>query len=416
MEIPFKYIVLCIIKTLNERKMPLVIEKNALFKYIAEVVNNLFYSLEEKREIGNNFDFQYELDDLLDKYFTYFEIKNDKIIFDIDYIGDLDLLISDEIEEYDDEEIQYYNEAIAGDTVLLDILGVKINKKLYSFLLDIEKEIEECYDDLYALESNMFDVSNCKEEICSKLKKLHMKKIIMFVDSKNILSEIDYRDVISYSNNIVDKIIDEEGIDLIYENDNFNEADVVCDEFLRAIFTNDDSYICNLNESLVISGSYNYNDRCSKVKFYLTMMGLIDREINNSYGYFKNELIKVKYRLMNVLDSVYGTATFVGNYNNLTDNYIENYDFISETVYYFINELLMYDDEKYRNKSCETENMMVYLDNTIKKLLIESYYKLTKEELVIKEIENNKLYGINNISSGFLKDIIENPKVKIKEV
>ena len=77
MELPFKYIVLCIIETLNERNMPLIIGKNTLVDYISAVVENLFFTLEEKKELGNNFDFQYELDDLLNKYYKYFVLTED---------------------------------------------------------------------------------------------------------------------------------------------------------------------------------------------------------------------------------------------------------------------------------------------------------------------------------------------------
>ena len=417
MEIPFKYIVLSIVKTLNKRNMPLLINKNTLINYITDVVGNLCYTLEEKKEIGNTFDFQYELDDLLDKYFKYFENKDNDIIFDIDYIDELDDLINNEIDELDKEEVQYYDEAIEGNTKLLDILGIKINKKLYDFFIDIEKEIEECYDNLYALDSNIFDISNGREEICDKLKKLLMKKIIMIINSKNLLSEIEFSDVKDYSNGIIGEIIDEDDVKLLFESDGFNTSDIVLDVFLNSIFTNNDSYICNLNETFIVNScDMDSNEKYNKIKFYMTFIDLLEREINNSYGFVKSELIKTKYRLMNVLDSVYGTTTFMGNFNNLNGKYVENYDFISEGIYFFIDELLMYDDEKYRNKKYNTDNVMIYVDNTIKKLLIETYYKLTSEEMVIKEIKDNKFYGINSISSGMLSDIIEKPKVKIKEV
>lgn len=417
MELPFKYIVLCIIRTLKDRNMPLTVNKTTLVNYITVVVGDLLYTINEKKEIGKNFDFQQELDDLLEKYYSYFESNEKEIIFDIDYIDSLDALISDEIDEYDEEVISDFDYAIEGNTKLLDILGVKINKELYDFLLDIEKEIEECYDDLYALHSNVFEISKSKKEICNRLRKLHMKKIVMIVNSKNLLPYIEYYDVMQYSSNIVDRINEEGDIKLLYESDQFNEADIVSDAFLRAIFTNSDSYISTLDETLIVNDSkFDYYDGCSKIKFYITLLGILEREINSSYGLLKSELIKVKYRLMNVLDTVYGTAVFMGNYNNLNDNDKENYNFISDAVYYFINELLMYDDQKYRNKDCNTENIMVYLDNIVKKLLVDTYYKLTNEDMIVEEIKGNELYGINNISSGLLRDIIEKPKTKIKEV
>ena len=417
MELPFKYIVLCMVETLNDRKMSLTINKAILVNYINVVISNLFYTIDEKKELSNCFDFQYELDDLLDKYYKYFEIKGDDIIFDEDYIDDLDLLKVELLDEYDTEIIEDIDYVIEGNTMLLDILGVKINKKLYEFLIDIEKEIEQCYDDLYVLESNLFEISRNKEETCDKLKKLYMKKIIMLINSKNLLSELEYSDVKNYSHNIVDRISDEDDIHLLYESDTFDASDIVSDVFLNSIFTNNDSYICNLDETFNI---YDSKSDCSgeysKVKFYIKFISLLDKEIACSCGLLKSELIKVKYRLMNTLDSVCGTATFVGDYNSPSEDYVESYDFNYEAVYYFINEILMYDDDKYRNKEFDTENIMIYLDNIVKKILIETYYKLTDEDMIIKTIVNNKLYGVNGISSGFLRDIVEKPKVKIKEV
>lgn len=417
MELPFKYIVLCMIRTLNERNMPLIINKTTLVHYITAVIGELLYTVEEKKEIGKSFDFQYELDDLLDKYYSYFENKDNEIIFDADYIDSLDALINEEIDEYDQEVISDFDYAIEGNTNLLDVLGVKINRKLYNFLLDIEKDIEDCYDDLYALHSNVFEISENEKEICDKLRKLHMKKIVMFVNSKNLLSDTEYYDIMQYSSNIVDRISDDGVITLLYESDQFNEADIVSDAFLKSIFTNSDSYICNLDETFIVNYSkIDNNEIYNRIKFYTTLLGHLDIEINSSYGLLKSELIKVKYRIMNVLDSAYSTSTFIGNYDNLNNDYKENYDFMSECVYYFISEMLLYGDDQYKNKSYDTENIMVYLDNMMKKILVETYYELSKDEMVVEEIKSNELYGINSISSGLLRDIIEKPKIKIKEV
>ena len=89
---------------------------------------------------------------------------------------------------------------------------------------------------------------------------------------------------------------------------------------------------------------------------------------------------------------------------------------MNKTVSYFIDELLMYNDEHYRNIECDTENTMIYLDNIVKKLLIQTYYKLTNDEEIVDMIKTNEKYGVNVISSSFLRDIVEKPKTKIKEV
>ena len=75
----------------------------------------------------------------------------------------------------------------------------------------------------------------------------------------------------------------------------------------------------------------------------------------------------------------------------------------------------MYDNEQYRNDDYSVDNTLVYLNNIIKKLLIETYYKLTGDNKIVDEIKGNPLYGINTISSGFVCDIVDKPKGRVKE-
>lgn len=397
--------------------MPLVIDKTILVNYFTALVGQSYLTMEEKRELGKNFDFQYELDSLIDKYFQYFDNKDNEIVFDNEYIDELGNLIEDEMDEYDVEVIQDIDFVIEGNIILLDILGVKINKDLYNFLLDIEKEIEDYYNDLYVLETNIFDISKSKKQIIDEMRKLYLKKIVMFLNTKNLLSYIQYYDLMQYSSSLVDRINEDENISLMYEDDQFNEADIVRDVYLRSIFTGGDSYISNLDETFIMNFSKtDGNEKYNKIRFYVTLLDLLDKEINGSIGFLKSELVKIKYRLMNVLDSVCGTMLFINKKVNYNNNYREDYNFASDAVCYFIKELLMYDDEKYRNKENDTDNVMVYIDNIMKKLFIETYYELTSDKMVIREIKCNELYGVNGISSGFLKNIIDKPKIKIKEV
>ena len=115
------------------------------------------------------------------------------------------------------------------------------------------------------------------------------------------------------------------------------------------------------------------------------------------------------------MDSVYNTSLFMNNRDVILDKFKGNYCFVRDAIYYFIKELLMYDDEKYRNEEYGTDNTMVYLNNIVKKLLIKTYYVITKDDKVIDIINDSGLYGINTISSDFIKDIIDKPKNKIKE-
>ena len=157
------------------------------------------------------------------------------------------------------------------------------------------------------------------------------------------------------------------------------------------------------------------NLKYSKIKFYLTYLELLEKEIKKDNN-MCSELIIIKYRLMQVIDTMFDTALFINKDILKGIDFKEDYNFIEYEIYYFIKELLMYDDEKYRNKEFDTENIIIYIDGIVKKLLIKTYYKLTRDKRIIETIKNNKLYGVNSISSSLLKDIVEKPKTKIKDM
>lgn len=415
MELPFKYIVLCIIRTLNERKMPLVIGKSNLMNYFKELIRKSYFTIDEKKEIVDNFDFEYEMDDLFNKYYKYFDYNFNNITFDIEYVDELDSLISSEMDEFDVDVLFDIDIVIESDPDFLEILGVKINKNLYNYLLDIEKEIELCYVEMANINNSLFKNVNNLNNVKEKLKRLMLKKTVMFLNTKFLLSYIQYRDLIRYSSNVVEanNVFDE--LKFLLENDQFDENDVMRDVFLKAIFISSPLYYSNLEESLI----YHYcdmNDRnkYNIINFYLKFLDLLDKELAISSGIISMELIKVKYRLMNVMDSVYNTTLFLGNKNILFGDYKENYDSFESGAYYFVKELLLYDDDQYRNKSFDMDNVMVYLNNILKKIFIETYYNLTYDKNIISMIKENELYGINNISSGFLLDIVNKSKTKEK--
>lgn len=417
MELPFKYIVLCIIKTLAERNMPLVIDRSDLIDYFKEIMKKSYFTTEEKCEIGENFDFDYELNELFTKYFQYFDNDGQKIIFDENYINELGSLILDETNEFDQQFINDIDFVIEGDTDFLDIIGVEIKKELYNYLLDIEKDIENCYNEMSDLD-NYVGLDNVDiNPLMSKMKKLHMKKKIMILNANNLLLPIQYNDLVTYASNMTDNGDDLCELSLLIDDEQFNDSDIMYDTFLMSIFTGSDLYLSNLRDSLIINDSeMDRNEFFSKINFYLTFLKLLEKEIKNSNELLNMELIKIKYRIMNVMDSVYGTALFIGKETNDHKNFKENYDFVCDAVYYFIREILMYDNDKYRNKDCDTENTMIYLNNIIKKLLVETYYELTKDKYIVNMIKENELYGINTISSSFLKDIVDKPRSKIKGI
>lgn len=418
MELPFKYIVLCIIKELNERNMPLEVSRSALKAYITTFINKAFLSISEKIELGKNFNLDYELSDLTNKY-SYFDVYDDKITFDIDYVYELDSLIEETANEYDIDLISDSDFTIEINKItFLEIIGVKIRKELYEFLKNVEIEIKDCYSELYKAKSYAQAEKIDTSKLINKIKILYMKKKVLLINTKNLLPRIEYSDLIKYASSMIDKNTNLEDISLLYEDEDFDAGNIMYDTFLRSIFTSEACSASILWESLV-TNLYNLNEEIKQniTKFYQTFLNLLDKEIPSSNNIIGIEMTRIKYGLINALDSVYDTTLFMNDKDNITSNqkFDENYQFIESTVYYFIKELLMYDDNMYKNKEYNTDNIMVYLNNIMKKLLIETYYHLTKDENIINAIKNNELYGINTISSNYLKSIIDKPKTKIKD-
>ena len=417
MQLPFKYIVLSIIKTLKNRKMSLDINRSVLFNYLKLLMNKSYFTIEEKKIISDNFDFDYEVDDLVEKYFQYFVIDGDLIKFDSDYIDDIDNLINEEINKFDLEIIHDIDFAVKSDVIFLETLGVKVEKGLYMYLLSLEKQIEDYYDKMFDSECNIRGVNIDNYNTITEIKKLKLKQIIMLFNTKNLLSNTQYQDLMLYASNMADDTNELDDINLLIEDDQFNEEDILYDIFLRSVFTGSESSVSNLRDKIIIIYSGLPRSRkYSRIKFIFTFLELLDREIEKSDELLNIELIRIKYRVMNVVDTVYDTNLFMNNNNICCESTKEDYYFINDAVYYFINELLMYDDSRYKNKEFNTDNIMVYLNSIMKKLIINTYYKLTGDMKVIDEIKNNKLYGVNNISTGLLKEIINKPKTKVKEI
>lgn len=417
MEIPFKYIILIIMKQFKDRKMPLVIDKDTVISYLKEFLKKSLFTINEKKEMCENFNIDFEWDDFINTYYQYFDVDGNEIKFDMDYIDELDNLINEEMEQYDLILIHDINYTLNSSTVFLDIIGIEKNKELYDFLLDIETKIEYCYNVISNLKINDYKNIINIDEIVYSIKKLKMLKVVMFVNTNSFLSEVQKKDLILYSCDEADIIDELDSIFLLLDDENFCEADILDDTFLRSIFVGSESNRFSLRDSLILNSYTTLKDkRYSKINFYLTFLDLLDDEINKSSEFLKNELIRIKYRIMNVLDNVYGMTTILGNMNIDMTEVKEDYFFIDDAVNYFIDELLCYDDEKYKNSDYDTDNTMIYLNNIMKKLLIQTYYNLTKNKDIINKINDNKLFGVNAISSGFLKDIVDTLKTKVKEI
>lgn len=416
MEIPFKYIVLSIIKILYDRKMELSINKKILTDFLKEIIKKSFFTIEEKREMINNFDFDYELNNLLDEYYRYFEIEQENIVFEIDYASELDKLIKEEIEKNDITIIDEIEYIIENDTTFFEMLGVNIKKELYKILIDLEKEIEENYNELSDLDNYVGLSELNTKNLVNNIKKLLFKRMLLIMDVQNLLTNKEYEDLVRYSTNIAEENNDYEDLMFLIEDASVDETTIMNDVFLKSIFTCDELYYSTIKSRLNYQLTREDNNiKYNKLKFYLTYLELLEEEIKKD-NELCSELVVVKYRLMQTIDTMYDTFTFI-NKNILSGiDFVEDYSFIEYEIYYFIEELLMYDDEKYKNQEFNTKKITVYIENTIKKILIATYYKLTKDKQIINAITNNKLYGINKISSSFFSDMVKRNNKKIKDI
>ena len=402
---------------LDDRGMSLSVNKADLIKIIELLINKMYLTKEEQEEFENLYDFEYLLDSFLNKYYQYVEIKNKHIVFDSEY----KYLVHDFIkEEKNDFECDWIVDDVVflldNESDFLEILGVNINKELYNYLLNMDNELENMYMSLFDLELYPKEGRISKGELLKNIRNLIFKRMIFLINTKNLLSDIQYKDLVNYSINISKNNDDYGDVFLMYEDEDFDESDIMRNIFHRSIFTASDMYFMTLGERLA-KDNINISDdiKYSKINFYLMFIELLEKEYRDK-TYVMDGFNEIKYRLMLTLDTMYDLQTCVNRDVLSGVQYKENYVFAEATVYYFIKELLMYDDDKYRNIDYDADNMILYIDNLVKKIYIETYYRLTFNKKVIETIKNNEFYGVNKISSGFFDDIINKPKSKIKEV
>ena len=114
---------------------------------------------------------------------------------------------------------------------------------------------------------------------------------------------------------------------------------------------------------------------------------------------------------MNAIDSIYDRALFLAE-KEVTEevSFEEDYTFMQYEIYYLTTELLNYDDSAYVNSNYHSQNILLYTNNVIKKLLIETYYLLTGDEEIVSYIKGHKLYNVNTISSKLLRKMVKESK------
>lgn len=411
MEVPFDYILINIMINLMERNIAPRISKDNLEKIIIMFIKS-YYTDREVLDIINNFDFDYELNEFYSKYLDYFDIDDDTIFLNDNVsIKMLEGFIVPE----SDEDINFLENVIDflnSDLSITELMGITIRKDIYDYLIKIYKSLNEQYKDLNVL--RMQGNKKKENETIKKIKLLSIQEKIMFINMHYNLDANEYYDLLLYSDDILDS---EECFCIPFNipNNIFDEYTFYNNPFQRAIFFE------NISFNALTRYKLDYNiDKASEndtdyfmldYKFYLTYYYLLQEEINTiTDDRIKVELNKAKYNLMQVIDNIFDNTLFMNIDNSRFDDVKIDNSYNEFETYFFIDELLSYNDDMY-NKD---DSYIIEYFNIIKKIFIKTYYNLTKNEDIIQIIKNNKLYGINKISSSYFDDIVNTPRRRIK--
>lgn len=416
MDIPVAYVIFEIMIILKENNKDTSISTKTLIIFLKELIGLLDFDKEELEDLIFDFDFSNELSFFLSEYEDYFQMEENIITLDDDVsIDKLKYLIEEVTYNYDVQFIiQIYN-IISNNYCFLEILGININTQVYDFMLKLEEELEKeyldfCYYDLFY-----------EEERYQKIKKIKLLKIIidtMYINVNNSFDEIDNKNLLKYAKNSSRSMKDEERLLQIFDNPLFNQEYLLNNVLDRAIFINEPVSKYVLSSKMEISfkkknKSFNMDDM-ARLNFYLMYLKLLNNEINRVLNDdVKDELMMTKYRLMYAIDSIYDLMNF--NKEEEIININHGYGFIVPNVYFYAFEILCCSDSNYKINGTNDKNVITYYFNIIKKLYIETYYKLTGNENIINNIKNNSFYGVNKISTELFNSFIIDDNIKKKK-
>lgn len=410
MDIPLNYIILDLMITLKENNKDLMINRKTLIIYLKRIVSLFNFDKAVLEDMVFDFDLNNELSFFLSEYEEYFEMDEDNNIvsmYDISLKELKDLLDEETISNiYENDLIMDIHNVIHDNYSLLEILGIKINTDIYKLIYELECELEKEYVNLgYSDVFNEFDIVNEKQRI--KI----LKTIIntMYINIDNNLSSVEYKNLHTYAKSMARRMSGEEREILIHCEPTFDEAMLINNPMDRAIFFKEPSSNYVLDARLEMNNKkkkkvFSYND-IVKLNFYLTFLNLLDDEIKRTNNdELRDELIISKYELMYTMDEIYDLMNF--NKKEEVLNINSDYSFIIPIVYFYAFEVLSYDDSEYMVHNTKQKDIMTYFFNIIKKLYIETYYKLTNNEMIINKIKNSSFYGTNMISTELFNSFI----------
>lgn len=405
---PVSYILFTVMKILKEHDKKTVISKEVLSRVIGEFLIESFLPDEVKKSLLEDFDYDYEIEMILDNYIYYLSNEDGMITLSpYTKIESIDNLLEESSVECDEELVSVIDEFYDFNVRVLEMLGIKMEEELYKKALELERDIETGYEDL-AL-SEMYE-DETKDSILNNLKKNIIKRKFLFNQLKNSMSLEEYNDFYRYSQRVADLL----GINTFktkIENEEFDYA-IETDPFHRALFFVDSERELIFSESFYASNRYRVDEEKGKESFYTEVINTINSRLNKKENDDTDEdLIHSKYRLMYSLDMLYQDDNNYNGYLFIGDRkteYKEDYSFIEKEVFYLIDEMLEYTDEEVAN------DISIDYNNVVKSILIETYYNLTKDERVIDAIKHHPNYGKYHFVTGLFDNIINKNKKKIK--
>lgn len=380
MDIPLAYIIFDIMISLKKNNRDTMIYRDILIIYLKRFINSFDLDKDVLEDLIFDFNFANELSFFLDDYEDYFEMEDGIIRLNSD-------VSINELKKLQEENV---------------------------ILEDFEEELEYKYLDLSY--DGLFD-ENTIEKTREEIKLLKVITNIMYININNNFSSVDYDNLYLYAKDRAKLMHGEESEVKLSRNPPFDKTLLVKTPMDKALFINDSSAKGAIKGRLKINNKKNKKkinmQDMTKLNFYLMYLELLDKEINKTKNIeLKDELIIAKYRLMYVLDSIYDLMNFKKRESSIKIN--GDYSFIETIIYFFIVEVLSYDDKEYKLDGTNKKDIITYYFNIIKKLYVETYYKLTNDRVIIDLINNSNFYNVNTISSKLFSNIVPSEKNKSK--
>ena len=401
---PVSYIILKMAEVLKDHNEDVIISKRQIGGAINELLEKNVFSKEEEELMMEDFSLEEEIRMFLEDSECFYEDEEGNIaLYNRSFVNDIDFLIDSEREKYDDDLMDKIDDFFDYNIFILELLDIRINKDLLISIEGLQIEIEKEYNRLAILK---MDNKPITDEEMHKLKILTIKRNLLFSYIKGAYDHVGYEDVYSYSRHLTFFDVSSE-LDLKIKNEELQNF-IKEDPFHRALFFLDNNDKHNISNKF-FPYIFMSTEEKSKNMFYKEVLSVLDKRIKTSGNEtIEGDLTNAKFRLMCSIDTTYGDF-IMKDYQRDNEEFIPDYSFIKDEIYYFIDELLMYNDFEMANP-----NNTCFFENTIKSILIEAYFNLTGDENVIMKIKSNSNYNREHFITYLLEDIIDNYKGRIK--